>query len=394
LEALSAAVERLAGTDVDSMCDTELHDEFVSLSREVDRLECRRARVLAAIHRRGIPDAVGAVSTPMWAQRQTGWRAREARAALDTALALDDFRLTGKAWAQGEISSGTAHAICHGTPAGHEDAYAEIEENLVDLAAANDWRGLQTAIAYARRCADALDDREPSDLNGLRHSKVGDRWATSGDLDDLAGSTVDKALRAATDKPTEGDLRSAAKRRADALVRIARFFLDHEDLPIEGGERPHISLIEESDTVAAGLPSTSEFGPSMSAADLATLLCDARIDRIVMDRCRQPFDLGRLSHTPTKKMRRAIVARDRCCRFPGCDRRASWSDIHHVRAWIDGGETKIANLVLLCPYHHHLIHRKGWRTTFDGVTFTVFKPDGTILGATQNAGIARARLPL
>jgi hypothetical protein len=391
-ETLAFAVDRLVGVDVDDLGDAALCDELTAVCRESDRLEHRRAQLLAAIHRRGLPDGVGAVSTPMWAQHQTGWSKRDAQDALAAGLACDSLRLTAKAWAQGEISAGAARAICRGVPDGHEDAYAAIEETLVDFAAGNDWRNLHASIAYARRCADALDDREPSDLNGLRHSKVGDRWVTDADLDDLAGTTVDEALHAATDKPTEGDVRTPGKRRADALVRIARFFLDNEDLPLEGGERPHVSIVEQCDTIRAGLPSAGAIGPSLSPADLATLLCDAKTDRIVTDPHGRPLNIGRLAHDPPKAMRRAVAARDHCCRFPGCDRRASWSDVHHVRAWFEGGETKVDNLVLLCPYHHHLIHRRDWTTTFDGCTFRVLKPDGQLLGSTQNATASRARV--
>ena len=53
------------------------------------------------------------------------------------------------------------------------------------------------------------------ELNDLHLSRTGNRWAITGDLDDLAGTTVDEAVRAATDKPTADDLRSPAKRRAD-----------------------------------------------------------------------------------------------------------------------------------------------------------------------------------
>jgi hypothetical protein len=214
---------------------------------------------------------------------------------------------------------------------------------------------------------------------------------TTADLDDLGGTTVDDALKSATDPPSESDARSARKRRADAFVRISRFWLDHADLPVEGGEKPHTAIVLDWETIIGRLPSASEIGPSMSPADIATLLCDARIDRILMGAKGQPLDIGRLAHDPPKAMRRAVAARDRCCRFPGCNGRASWADVHHVLAWIAGGKTKVANLVLLCPYHHHLIHRRGRRTTFDGVTFRVFKPDGQLLGATDNAGAARAR---
>ena len=317
--------------------------------------------------------------------------ARDARDALIAGRAIEELRLTGKAWAQGEISAGAARAIVRGRPDGHEEAYGEIEDTLVAFAADHDWRGLHAAIAYARRCADALDDREPSDRNGASLNRVGDRWALMGDLDDLAGSTVDRALRAAIDPPTAEDPRTPGKRRADALVRISRFFLAHENLPVEGGEKPHLSINLDWDTIVAGLPSRAEYGPSMSPTDIAVLLCDAQIERIITGTGRVPLDIGRLAHDVPKAMRRAVVARDCRCRFSGCHRTAGGCDAHHVKAWIDGGETKVANLVMLCAYHHHLIHRRGWTTHFDGVTFEVYKADGTLIGATQNAELAHTR---
>ena len=384
------AVDRFVGVDVAELPDAALCIELRELSRTIDRLEHRRAVLIAAVHGRQIPDGVGAVSTPAWVQHETGLPIRDARQALASGVAMETLPLTSKAWAQGEISAGAAHTIVRGVPEGHEDAYGEIEETLVGFAADHDLRDLQTAISYARRCADALDDREPSDLNGATHAKVGDRWMLAADLDDLGGSTVDRALSAATDKSTSEDSRSAKKRRADALVRIARFFLDHENLPVEGGEKPHISFGIDYETIVAGLPSHAELGLSLSPADIGVLLCDAQIERIITGTHRVPLDIGRLAHDPPKPMRRAVAARDCRCRFPRCHRKASGCDIHHVKMWIKGGETNIWNLVLLCSYHHHLIHRRGWTATFDGVTFEVYKPDGTYIGATHNADAARA----
>jgi hypothetical protein len=393
VDGLAAVVDRLVGFDVADQSDAGLCTELVEMSREMDRLEHRRAVVLLAIDRRGIPSGVGAVSAAAWAQRQTGISVREARDALDAAAACESLPLTAKAWTQGEISASAARAISRGRPDGHEDAYAQIEETLVDFAAARDVRSLYASIAYARRCADALDDREPQDLNGCQYSKVGDRWALSADLDGLGGATFDEALRAATDKPSDDDLRTPGKRRADGLVRIAQFFLGHEDLPVEGGERPHVTLIEDAATVLAGLPSASQIGPSLSAADLSMLVCDAQIERIITGANRQPLDIGRIAHDPPKAMRRAVAARDCGCRFPGCDRRASWCDVHHVWFWTNGGETKVANLVLLCSYHHHLLHRTGWHATFDGDAFTVTAPHGPI-GTTYNRQRGRPRLAI
>jgi HNH endonuclease len=59
-------------------------------------------------------------------------------------------------------------------------------------------------------------------------------------------------------------------------------------------------------------------------------------------------------------MRRALVARDKGCVFPGCGRPPAWCHVHHITSWMSGGETSLHNLVLLCPEHHRLVHSSRW----------------------------------
>ena len=90
-----------------------------------------------------------------------------------------------------------------------------------------------------------------------------------------------------------------------------------------------------------------------------------------------PLDIGH-SRTIPGHIRRAVHLRDRHCAWPHCDRPAAWCDIHHLRHQADGGETSLANCVLLCQYHHDIsIHRDGWTLTLhpDGTT-QARSPDG------------------
>ena len=73
-----------------------------------------------------------------------------------------------------------------------------------------------------------------------------------------------------------------------------------------------------------------------------------------------PLDVGRKRRTPPAPLRRALRRRDRGCRFPGCGSRR-FLHAHHVVHWINGGETKLLNLILLCSRHHRLVHEGGHR---------------------------------
>jgi hypothetical protein len=78
---------------------------------------------------------------------------------------------------------------------------------------------------------------------------------------------------------------------------------------------------------------------------------------------RQPLDVGRASRVITPAQRSALAVRDSGCVFPDCDRPLAWCEGHHLRHWLDGGPTDLANLALLCRAHHRAIHEGGWQLT-------------------------------
>jgi len=90
------------------------------------------------------------------------------------------------------------------------------------------------------------------------------------------------------------------------------------------------------------------------------------------------LDVGRRTRTVPTPVRRALVARDSRCRFPGCLARRC--DAHHITHWADGGSTSLDNLMLLCRRHHTLLHEGGIaveRDALGGLTFA--RPDGRVI---------------
>jgi hypothetical protein len=377
--ALATVVNELVDVDTSLLCDGELRARFLEVRREIDRLERYAARMLVSVHGRGVPSGEGASSTPVWVQFQTGQRLRDARASLNAGKACEPLSLVAKAWGQGEISANAAATIAQGRRAGHEDEYATMEERMVGFAAGRDFVALDVMIRRYQTHCDELDKKLPEEKNGFFLSEVGDRWASKGDHDALSGALISRAVEAATDRPDPDDMRTPAQRREAALMRVCRFFLDQGESPTEDGERPHIAITVPLESLGSGkFESTGEL--SLSSSQIGELLCDSKLQVIVTGADGNPLDVGATVYRPSRRLRRAVLHRDHGrCRYPGCDR--THGEVHHVVAFPDG-PTVIANLVFLCDYHHHVLHKQRWHATFDGTTFTVTNPDGRTIGST------------
>lgn len=150
-------------------------------------------------------------------------------------------------------------------------------------------------------------------------------------------------------------------------------------------------------------PATLDDGTPLVPSDLMTLLCDSRISRQIFSKEGVTLDHGHAHRLCTPQQRRAVIARDRTCRFPGCHHTYQSSQIHHAVHWKDGGDSNIDNLVMLCWYHHRFVHsrditiyrhehgwafrdRNGWEYTAHGRRRIVpARPDsGAPPGSTAN----------
>ena len=169
------------------------------------------------------------------------------------------------------------------------------------------------------------------------------------------------------------------QRRADAIGLLAERALAvgfaGDGAPVSGSraERYQVVLHVEPETLRAqGEPGMSEMedGSRVSAETARRLSCDASVVEVVKGPNGSVLDVGRRSRTVPPALRRALEARDRGCRFPGCGLR--FTDAHHIEHWADGGETSLKNTLLLCRRHHRLVHEEGHRVCSDSLGQVVF----------------------
>lgn len=67
---------------------------------------------------------------------------------------------------------------------------------------------------------------------------------------------------------------------------------------------------------------------------------------------RGPVNLYRTSRRPNEKQRDLLRMTSTVCPVPDCRHAADLSEVHHITAWKNGGETNLANLAIACRYHN------------------------------------------
>ncbi|MEV6970673.1 DUF222 domain-containing protein [Hamadaea sp. NPDC051192] len=159
------------------------------------------------------------------------------------------------------------------------------------------------------------------------------------------------------------------------MIEVCQRIMNAGELPDNGGEKPHLTITLPWDAlqakVGAGLLDT---GDLLTPETVRRLACDAMIIPAVLGGDGQVLDVGRARRLIDGPLRRALVLRDKGCAFPGCDRPPQWCHGHHVRSWADGGDTCLANSVLLCGFHHREIHHGHWEVRMRPDGFPEFLP--------------------
>src|SRR5262249_22281519 len=153
----------------------------------------------------------------------------------------------------------------------------------------------------------------------------------------------------ATDAIPADDLPTMAQQQADALALLAETALHHGIDPGAPAERYQVVVHVESPVLAdAAQPGQSvlDDGARVPAGTSQRLACDS--SRVVMqhDPDGRVVEVGARTRTIPPALRRALLHRDRGCRFPGCE--TGFVQGHHIIHWAQGGPTTLSNLTALC----------------------------------------------
>src|SRR6266853_759904 len=296
------------------------------------------------------------------------------------------------ALSSGEIGYQSAALLCHLRDQLGEKRELFDEEEMLDYARRFSVFHLRMLCRVARHAADPDGFFTEAEENYLRRrfhiSLMSDgMFAVAGILDPECGAALKTALDSLAKRRGPEDERIHSQRMHDAVSELVHHAMDQGTLPRRNGVRPHINLtttLEGLKNEVGAPPADLELSLPISTRTLQRIACDSTISRVLLADS-MVIDVGRATRVNSAPRRRALGVRDRGCRFTGCDRTASWSTPHHIEFWSNGGPNNIGNEVLLCFYHHRLVHEGGWQVIKVGRGFRFLPP--------ERVGMRRARGP-
>ena len=368
-----------------------LGDEIAELSVHLEAATARLLDLIRDFDTRGGWNN-GFRSCAEWLSWRVGLDLGAAREKVRVARALATLPKLAQALAHGELSYAKVRALTRvATP--------EIEERLLAIGRAGTAEHVERIVRGWRR----MDRKAERDEAARQHASralyvypAEDGTVTiRGRLAPEVGALLLKALTAAREvlyrrernrnADAQADVSTEpptmAQQQADALQLLAETALHHGIDPGTPAEHYQVvvhvdaSVLEDADQPGQ---SVVEDGARVSAETSQRLGCDA--SRVVMrhDADGRIFEVGAKTRTIPPALRRALLHRDRSCRFPGCHGR--FCQAHHIRHWAQGGPTTLSNLVLLCRRHHRAVHEEGYQVDRqpDG-ELRFRRPDGRVI---------------
>ena len=372
----------------------ELGERIAQLAASINIATCEMLTLVAEFDRRE-RWADNFTSCAEWLAWRTGRTLAAARENVRVAHALEELPLTTEAMKSGQLSYTKVRTMTRvATP--------ETEATLLKYAQATsaarlEWlaRGWKTLSRDGELAAEEVRHQSRTfsvaiDADGM--------YVVRGRLEPEVGAVLMRAIEAASDALYRGEDADARprnrQRRADAVGLVAERALA---AGFGGGsgraERYQVVVHSDAATLAErGETGRSELdGVRVSAETSRRMACDAA--RVAMGRRDgEVVSVGRRTRTIPPHLRRALEERDRGCRYPGCASR--FTEAHHVKHWADGGETSLANTILLCRRHHRLVHEGGTRLALDrDGKAAFFTRAGAVIGGSPPLPEVAGKLP-
>ena len=352
--------ELLEGCDPDAldlMAPAELARYGEAVLALWPRLEAARLRLVAALDRARAYRVDGARDMPSWLAWRSGDRRSTARRDVELATAVGAMPAVSDGLADGVLSKAKAAELTR--------AAAATPEQQAALVAAAATAAPEDVARRVDRWQLEHSAGPPVVDEDLTVTPVPGGARVQATVDTEGAEWVQVAVDAAADRLGLRDV-AWGKRRARGLVAIARYFLEHADVPATRVGRPTVVVTVDVETLgaAAGGAARLDSGAYVSGDVARRLACDAGVVRMLTDVESMPLDLGRKTRVPSPAQCRAVIHRDRHCRYEGCEAPPWACEVHHLVFWgRDGGRTDLAGLALICWHHHGLTHRQS--TTHD-----------------------------
>jgi hypothetical protein len=337
--------------DLETMTPDQLVDELTAQAARIDAGLARLVALAGECERR-VAWAGEGTTFAAWLAWQCSILPRQVREHERVAGQLSELPLIRGAFERGELSYAK---VCVLTRIAEPDS----EEGLLELAEVLTASQLDRAVgAYRRLTREEAAEQHEREFFHYFWDEDGS-LSLCGRLPGDEGVLLLRALEAAREslrarRHVEG-VDPARATNAEALVAVAELALASPDGDRSGGERYQVHVHVDARVLAADDDGRCELddGQPLAAETARRLACDSAL----------VGDDGRKRRTVSAPLRRVLTARDRGCRFPGCER-TRFVDAHHVEHWSRGGETTLDNLLSLCRRHHRLVHEGGYSVEF------------------------------
>ncbi|OCB38803.1 hypothetical protein A5676_14900, partial [Mycobacterium malmoense] len=334
-----------------------LFEELAELAGQRNAIDGRIVEIVAELDRDELWGNTGARSVAALVAWKLGSSSANAHTIATVARRFGEFPRCAQGMREGRLSLDQVGVIAAGGGAGSDEHYAQ----LARVATVGQ---LRTAVKLEPRPQPDDRPQQPSIIKNSDENLT--CWRIK--LPHLDAAKFDAALASHRDaliaewKHDHGDgehgggdhgseQRPPLPGTLEAFLRLVEAGWDAEAARRPHGQHTTVVVHVDVERRAAAL----HLGPLLTDAERRYLTCDATCE-VWFERDGEVIGAGRATRTINRRLRRALEHRQSTCAVSGCGATRGLH-AHHIRHWEDGGPTELANLVLVCPYHHRLHHR-------------------------------------